>query len=143
MRRSAFSKPVDQSGINMVDLMMWLVIAALLLAAALQSIGFYQKAAWNYQLQSDASAVRTYMETQYTLATPNAYPVIAKTTTVADLKLTTSNGAANSLVTAADGKGGWTATICSGALTKAGNVTKNGLAIGSAVADAKVDLATC
>ena len=35
----------NQSGINMVDLMMWLVIAALLLAAAIQGIGYYQKAA--------------------------------------------------------------------------------------------------
>jgi type II secretory pathway pseudopilin PulG len=52
----------DERGINMVDLMMWLVIAALLLAAALQGIGFYQRAAWSYQLKNDASNVRTYLE---------------------------------------------------------------------------------
>jgi hypothetical protein len=37
----------------MVDLMMWLVIAAMLLAAALQGIGYYQKAANVYTLKSD------------------------------------------------------------------------------------------
>lgn len=36
---------------------MWLVIAALLLAAALQSIGYYQKAAFLNQLKSDLSGV--------------------------------------------------------------------------------------
>lgn len=44
-----------QHGINMVDLMMWLVIAAMLLATALQGIGYYQKAAYIYQMQSDLS----------------------------------------------------------------------------------------
>lgn len=39
----------------MVDLMMWLVIAALLLAAALQGIGYYQRAAFVHQMVSDAS----------------------------------------------------------------------------------------
>jgi hypothetical protein len=44
-----------QRGINMVDLMMWLVIAALLLATALQGISYYQKAAYIYQMKSDLS----------------------------------------------------------------------------------------
>jgi hypothetical protein len=44
-----------QRGINMVDLMMWLVIAAMLLATALQGISYYQKAAYIYQMQSDLS----------------------------------------------------------------------------------------
>lgn len=35
----------------MVDLMMWLVIAALLLAAAIQGIGYYQRAAQIYQMK--------------------------------------------------------------------------------------------
>ena len=48
-----------QYGINMVDLMMWLVIAALLLAAAIQGIGYYQKAAYLYQMQSDLDGVGT------------------------------------------------------------------------------------
>jgi hypothetical protein len=39
----------------MVDLMMWLVIAALLLAAALQGIGFYQQRAYIEQMTSDAN----------------------------------------------------------------------------------------
>lgn len=57
----------DQKGINMVDLMMWLVIAALLLVAALQSIGYYQKAAFRYQLENDVIAVGTNVVTQATM----------------------------------------------------------------------------
>jgi surface protein len=48
-------KGEGQKGINMVDLMMWLVIAALLLAAALQGINYYQKAAVLHQMQNDLS----------------------------------------------------------------------------------------
>ena len=47
----------DHRGINMVDLMMWLVIAALLLATALQSIGYYQKSAHMYQMKAEADVV--------------------------------------------------------------------------------------
>lgn len=46
-----------QRGINIVDLMMWLVIAALMLAAAIQSIGYYQKAAYLYQMNTEAEVV--------------------------------------------------------------------------------------
>jgi Tfp pilus assembly protein PilE len=67
---------MNQLGINMVDLMMWLVIAALLLAAALQGIGYYQQAAWTYQAKSDVASVRTFMEAQYTLNN-NTYPLDA------------------------------------------------------------------
>lgn len=42
----------EQHGINMVDLMMWLVIAAMLLSAALQGIGYYQQAAYVYQMKA-------------------------------------------------------------------------------------------
>jgi hypothetical protein len=45
-------KKLNEVGINMVDLMMWLVIAALLLAAAIQGIGYYQKAAYIYQMKA-------------------------------------------------------------------------------------------
>jgi Tfp pilus assembly protein PilE len=48
---------LDYRGINMVDLMMWLVIAALLLATALQSIGYYQKSAHMYQMKAEADVV--------------------------------------------------------------------------------------
>lgn len=41
----------------MVDLMMWLVIAALLLAAAIQGMGYYQKAAYLYHMKSDLDGV--------------------------------------------------------------------------------------
>jgi hypothetical protein len=46
-------KQGHQRGINMVDLMMWLVIAALLLATAIQAIGYYQKAAYIYQMNAE------------------------------------------------------------------------------------------
>lgn len=45
----------SQSGINMVDLMMWLVIAALMLAAAIQGIAYYQQAAYVYQAKNDVT----------------------------------------------------------------------------------------
>jgi hypothetical protein len=46
-------KQDHERGINMVDLMMWLVIAALLLATAIQSIGYYQKTAYIYQMNAE------------------------------------------------------------------------------------------
>lgn len=48
---------LDSRGINMVDLMMWLVIAALLLATAIQSIGYYQKNANVYLMKNEADVV--------------------------------------------------------------------------------------
>lgn len=54
------SKEVSQDGINMVDLMMWLVIAALLLAAAIQGIGYYQKAAYLYTLKENLQGAGSY-----------------------------------------------------------------------------------
>lgn len=57
----------DHRGINIVDLMMWLVIAALLLATALQSIGYYQKAAITHQLESDLTGVASYVMSTSTL----------------------------------------------------------------------------
>ena len=45
----------SQRGINMVDLMMWLVIAALLLASAIQGIGFYQHRVFIEQMSNDAA----------------------------------------------------------------------------------------
>jgi len=55
---SALSYPNDslrrQSGINMVDLMMWIVIAAILLAASIQGIGYYREAVILYHLKNDA-----------------------------------------------------------------------------------------
>ena len=57
---------LSQRGINMVDLMMWLVIAALLLAAALQGIGYYQKASYLYSMKNDASNAGTASMAQVT-----------------------------------------------------------------------------
>jgi Tfp pilus assembly protein PilE len=113
---------LNQLGINMVDLMMWLVIAALLLAAALQGIGYYQQAAWTYQAKSDVASVRTYMEAQFTLNN-NLYPDNARLQIdkgTGDLKLTGDNTAT---VTAAS-RQGWTAAVQSPALKTAnkGNV---------------------
>jgi outer membrane biosynthesis protein TonB len=50
-------KKQEQRGINLVDLMMWLVIAALLIAAAIQSIGYYQQAANVYLMQDEVTGV--------------------------------------------------------------------------------------
>lgn len=47
----------DHRGINMVDLMMWLVIAALLLAAAIQGIGYYQQATNVYLMKDEVTGV--------------------------------------------------------------------------------------
>lgn len=43
-----------QNGINMVDLMMWIVIAAILLAAAIQGVGYYRESVILYYLKNDA-----------------------------------------------------------------------------------------
>jgi hypothetical protein len=48
---------LDSRGINIVDLMMWLVIAALLLAAAIQAIGYYQQATKVYLMQDEVTGV--------------------------------------------------------------------------------------
>lgn len=45
----------NERGINIVDLMMWLVIAALLLASAIQGIGFYQQRAYVEQMANDVN----------------------------------------------------------------------------------------
>lgn len=47
----------DHRGINIVDLMMWLVVAALLLAAAIQSIGYYQQATKVHLMQDELMGV--------------------------------------------------------------------------------------
>jgi hypothetical protein len=52
-----FNDRKKQIGINMVDLMMWLVIAALLLAAAIQGIAYYQKTAYLYQMNAEVEMV--------------------------------------------------------------------------------------
>lgn len=49
----------DQRGINMVDLMMWLVIAALLLATAIQGMNLYQQRSYIEQMSNDAIGAGT------------------------------------------------------------------------------------
>lgn len=56
---------VAQRGINMVDLMMWLVIAALLLAAAIQGIGYYQQAAYAYHAKSDLMGAHQWVSASH------------------------------------------------------------------------------
>ena len=117
-----FKGQMTQLGINMVDLMMWLVIAALLLAAALQGIGYYQQAAWTYQAKSDVSSVRTFMETQFTLNN-NSYPNTAGITaaiTANDLKLTGTGADKNTARVLSTGTQGWTASVNSPTLQAAG-----------------------
>jgi len=79
----------NQSGINMVDLMMWLVIAALLLAAALQGIGYYQKAAFLHQMESDASGAATVI-TAYASQNSGNIDLAAAQNGAADAKWTTN-----------------------------------------------------
>lgn len=83
---------LDQRGINMVDLMMWLVIAALLLAAAIQGISYYQQAAYVYQAKSDAASANSWIagRTAMDTALPNS-TILAAAVTDGDLK-TTKNG---------------------------------------------------
>lgn len=96
----------------MVDLMMWLVIAALLLAAALQGISFYKKATITYLLKSDAVAVRAYMEKEY--AANGKYPEALDVRSAAlsgAVKL--SNGNAVTGVASTAGQDNWAVRICS------------------------------
>ena len=56
-KNTCSNRHLNQSGINVVDLMMWLVIAALLLSTAIQSIASYQKSAAVQVMKSDLSGV--------------------------------------------------------------------------------------
>lgn len=51
---NTISFDLRQKGINMVDLMMWIVIAAILLAAAIQGVGYYRESVILYHLKNDA-----------------------------------------------------------------------------------------
>jgi Tfp pilus assembly protein PilE len=110
----------------MVDLMMWLVIAALLLAAALQGIGYYQQAAWTYQAKSDVASVRTYLEARY--ATSGSYPNIIASDNARlkssghDLKLSANNEIVIARVP--ENANVWSATLLSRPLHEAGKTTK-------------------
>lgn len=86
----------DQSGINMVDLMMWLVIAALLLATAIQSIGYYQKASWAYQAQNDVNHAQSWVAAR--IANEGSIPTIDDMNAAiasGDLKMTKNGSASN------------------------------------------------
>jgi hypothetical protein len=88
----------------MVDLMMWLVIAALLLAAALQGIGFYQRAAFGYQAKSDLDGLKTWVmtKTAVTSQTPNLVD-LQKALEDGDLRLTKTGGKTNTAMLAVSG----------------------------------------
>ena len=83
-------KEVEQNGINMVDLMMWLVIAALLLAAAIQGIGYYQQNAYVYQMKA-AVDVATSRVTALASNDGN-FTVDQVDTVVADMNANNTNG---------------------------------------------------
>lgn len=97
-------KDRSQSGINMVDLMMWLVIAALLLAAAIQGIGYYQKAAFGYQAKSDLGSLSTWMAARTSMdsETPSLDD-LQKALDSGDLKMTKNGGMANAALLAVSG----------------------------------------
>lgn len=89
----------------MVDLMMWLLIAALLLAAAIQSISYYQKAALGYQAKSDLDGLRTWVAAQTSMTTD--IPTLANLQEAlerGDLKMTSSSGTANTAILASSGQ---------------------------------------
>lgn len=65
--RSTLKGTRGESGINMVDLMMWLVVAALLLAAVIQGIGYYQKASNIYVLKNDLNNAAAVAHAQASL----------------------------------------------------------------------------
>jgi Tfp pilus assembly protein PilE len=83
---------LSERGINMVDLMMWLVIAAMLLAAALQGINYYQQAAYAYQAKSDLASAHTWAAAQ--VAENTSVPTAGDMKDAllsGDLKLTSDN----------------------------------------------------
>ena len=88
----------------MVDLMMWLVIAALMLATAIQSIGYYQQASFTYQAKSDLAgehswaAARTSLDTKAPTSTEMTAALLS-----GDLKLTNNGGVYNIGVIATTG----------------------------------------
>jgi hypothetical protein len=88
----------------MVDLMMWLVIAALLLATAIQSIGYYQKAAFGYQAKSDLGGLTTWVSA--TTAMTSEAPTLADLQAAldnGDLKMTKNAGTVNTALIAVSG----------------------------------------
>lgn len=91
--------PSRQSGINMVDLMMWLVIAALLLAAAIQGIGYYQKAAIVYQMSSDLDRMGANVMTE-TAQSPNVQ--VTDTVLASAISVTNKSTAESSYTVAPD-----------------------------------------
>lgn len=81
---------------------MWLVIAALLLAAAIQSIGYYQQAAYAYSAKEDVMSIQKWAAANS--ASTNQVPSstnVNNALTVGDLKLTSDN---SSLVASAGAK---------------------------------------
>jgi ethanolamine utilization protein EutA (predicted chaperonin) len=96
----------------MVDLMMWLVIAAMLLAAALQGITYYKKVTITHLLKNDAVAVRAYMEKEY--AANGHYPEGLEVRSAAirgEIKLSNDNSITG--VSSMAGQDNWAVRICS------------------------------
>ena len=78
----------------MVDLMMWLVIAALLLAAAIQGIGYYQQAAYAYQAKNDLIGAQQWAASYSSMndGVPTGTS-LSTALTGSDLKLSSNNEA--------------------------------------------------
>jgi hypothetical protein len=94
----------SQDGINMVDLMMWLVIAAMLLAAAIQGIGYYQKAALGYQAKSDLDGLKTWVAAKTSMTSENlTLADLQAALDDGDLKMTKNAGMANTPILAVSG----------------------------------------
>jgi hypothetical protein len=86
----------DESGINMVDLMMWLVIASLLLATALQGIGYYQQTSFSYQAKTDLASANTWTAARTSIdASVPSSSAMAAAITSGELRLTKVGETAN------------------------------------------------
>lgn len=105
-------KTPSQSGVNIVDLMMWLVVASLMSSTSIQSTGYYRQAVQNNTLKNDAQIVRSYMEAEYAanLQYPNASK-LENAITSGDVKLSSRNVLTG--VYHVPGVADWAVRICS------------------------------
>lgn len=94
--RSRLHSPNRQEGINVVDLMIWLVVAALLMAAAIQGIGYYMQATYVYHARSDLAGAHQWVAAASALNSklPTSDDMKASLANN-DLSLTTAGGNTN------------------------------------------------
>lgn len=90
------ARKASQRGINVVDLMMWLVIAAIMLAAAIQGIGYYMQATYVYHARSDLAGAHQWVAATSALNSKLPVPADMEASLAAgELSLTTAGGTTN------------------------------------------------